>query len=390
MARALLIYWNHPYGAVQGPMFAVGDSLREHGVQVDYLAVDRKGYKLMALGKKFRNYDLAIGFGAMALKKTSFGRMWLRFGDIFYFWEVDPFIYGYLRFQPVRRYIDRCRTDKRLRILVPDRSYGNLLGQLTRPDCVRFFPFGGFGGEAIAGSKSQSARFAVFATLGQELAIVKDSFREIFAAAALPELTAKGIENLRDRLQDPFTGINVTEEFLAAFDLGVEALLRPEIITVIGAVDAFEKRRRRYEVSKWLLEQKIELDFYGMGWETFRNYPTARICGLTQESLQEKLPYYMGVVNFDPNWNDGYHDRVFTGLSCGARVIATPNRARTDILSAGGETLSSALFDYDQEGGALANRIEEWKKNRITPDVVTAFYQQHSWNERVGHLLSQK
>src|SRR5208283_4358874 len=108
---------------------------------------------------------------------------------------------------------------------------------------------------------------------GQELTDVQPSFEAIFANHRSEKLDAAGLGRLRDRLQDPCTGMNVVQEFMDSFRLEAEALLDPDINNAVAAVDAFEKNRRRYLVAKRLLDIGVELDFYGMGWDGFKSYP---------------------------------------------------------------------------------------------------------------------
>ena len=103
----LLIYWSHPFGAAQTPTFAVADAFRALGWRVDLLDSNVKNYKLHALWKSRKNYDLAIGFGPLTLKKSFFGRADELYGDIFYMWQVDPFIYDYTHSLAYRDYVEK-------------------------------------------------------------------------------------------------------------------------------------------------------------------------------------------------------------------------------------------------------------------------------------------
>ena len=200
--------------------------------------------------------------------------------------------------------MSKNETDRRLRYLLPDRGYAGLLTQLTRPGAVRYFPFAGFGSKISEQPERRSSRFAVFATLGQELASVEETFQSIFQQSPRSEFSPRGIARLQAALENPLTGINVVIEFLQAFDLPVAAILDRDVLKAVSAVDAYEKRRRRFEISKYLLDEGVELDFYGMGWDAFATHPRARIRGLTAAGLADVLPDYPGL-------------RVCPGSSCG-------------------------------------------------------------------------
>ena len=63
---------------------------------------------------------------------------------------------------------------------------------------------------------------------------------------------------------------------------------------------------------------------------------------LPHGNLTRLMSFYSGLVNFDPNWEWGMHDRVFSALSIGVPVFTHANAAPAEEGLAGDRVIAFA------------------------------------------------
>ena len=114
-------------------------------------------------------------------------------------------------------------------------------------------------------------------------------------------------------------------------DIDFETILTQPLLKTATTIDSFEKHRRRLAIVEELLE--VPVDFYGAGWaEHLAQAAHHRYMhSVPYQDLALYMPRYHSVLNFDPNWDDGYHDRVYSALSSGCYVLTNENRALKDL-----------------------------------------------------------
>ena len=71
------------------------------------------------------------------------------------------------------------------------------------------------------------------------------------------------------------------------------------------------------------------VDFYGSGWQAaLGDIPDFRHVGrVHHDDIALLIPHYRAVLNFDPNWSGGVHDRVYTAAAMGVTVVTNTNTA---------------------------------------------------------------
>jgi hypothetical protein len=390
----LIIHWSHPYDAVVGPAEALGDGFRALGWRVDYLESTSGLRAKLDFSKAARHkYDIAVSLGPIPIRKKRFGRqVYDTFGDAFYLWLLDPFIHDYRRYPAFREYVRRSKTERRLGFLVPDRGYASLLADAVGSDRVRYMPFGGIRRRAAgpAAAPRFGGRLAVFATLGQELAEVQAGLDEIVSPGMDGFLTASGVSQLKSGLAYPFAGVNTTAAFVRAFGLDAGELLgSPDHLEIVCRIDAYEKRRRRVLTLGKLLDAGVEIDLFGAGWEAFCGRDNARIMGaVNYRDIPSIVQDYAGLVNFDPNWDDGYHDRVHTALVNDRLVVTTPNKAKAETLAAS-PGISARIVDYDLPSAEVVERLGAATLSVLSGDseVGLRYARANDWIDRVDRFL---
>jgi hypothetical protein len=388
--RVLLLFWTHPLGVVEGLIFGVRDGFRALGWSVDLINTSDADVREQFASKATKSYDIAISFTSLPLFPEKDLSAYDLFGSRFFHWFVDPFIYDLQRFDFVRNYFARAQDYDRLNFLFPDRSYRALAANLVGREKCFYFPFAGELAPGQTSSIDRNDRYMVFATLGGELGARPASAASLFGSTKSALFQEQGIETIKSRLDDANAGVNVGYEIYDAFKLRGSDLLDPGWLEIMTSVDSFEKNRRRKEVTRRLLELGIKIDFYGAGWEMFSRYPNSRIMGPLQYSaMPQLLRQYRGLINFDPNWNDGYHDRVFMALSNGARLITSPNHARRDLL-ASVKGLHDEFVEYDATDAVLLERFANWDTNRKSSGLEQRIFKRHNWTHRIETFLRRQ
>jgi len=152
------------------------------------------------------------------------------------------------------------------------------------------------------------------------------------------------------------------------------------------AVDSWIKRHRRKAAVRSL--QGVPVDFFGTGWrEMLGDVPDFRYVGnVKHQDIATLLRHYRGLVNFDPNWQHGVHDRVYTACAMGTTVITNENTALQDMALPGGQVLS-----YQAQNPNLSALLESSGLLNAAPEPVdpnTEVLLAHSWAQRVTPWLA--
>jgi len=379
---AVILYWSHHFGAVEALASFFKNALASLDVDVTMINIASDA-ELDAYALSGSGADFAIAVGSLPLAKRVLGRpLYEVFGEYFYFWPQDCLIYELQRVWPAQQYLKAARSSSRLRFLFFDRDYARLAAELTSPDQVQYFPFAGNFDmlPSLADGEARISRLAVIGTVGSELVhLDANNLHQLATAGDTPDLSTSRRHRFLEAIEA--TGGKTNTALVANEVLGIEAarLLSPEWLPFLTRIDAFEKQRRRLLVATAL--RGIAVDFYGTGWkehvadcESFRFHGAVPYGDLSRLSR-----LHAGLVNFDPNLDDGLHDRVYTAMGNGCRVITNTNRAIAEINAPGG-----AIYTYDANAPDIADHASAALSGPAIPDhEVLAFRRANSWPARV-------
>lgn len=385
-ATALVLYWSHAFGVAEGPARAVGNALASLQFQVTMLNIGSQE-ALDACAASGTRFDLAISVGSPPLAKEAGGRpVFEAFGDVFYMWGLDSVINDLARVWAVQAYFDTARRSTRLRFLFPDRGNTALVQEVLTPVQAMYFPFGGFY-DALPSPTAmppREVRMAVLGTIGFELAeVAKSSVAELIDTDKTTSLSAAQRDALVDALHATGGPTHIAQIAGTVLRLPAERLLSWEFLPLLTKLDAYEKRRRRLLVVEALRGQPV--DFFGMGWEHFvGDCKSFRVMGQIPDGAVSSLcRHYAGMVNFDPNWDDGVHDRVYTALGNGCRILTNANRALAEIAHPDG-----CLFTYDTNRPDLSASVEAiLAAPPMSDHDVTRFRHDNSWSARMDAFV---
>lgn len=212
--------------------------------------------------------------------------------------------------------------------------------------------------------KEREFDLCVFATLDQQHNTNFSSSGDYSGAFNIPESNRfysklSVLKELLSELIDNDYGVNIYD--LLKNNLGVEVLFGdPDGIELLQLFDSFLKRYRRFNLVKALIESckvnSTKISIFGTGWNNFENLPeTCTLFGpsayLDQFNLFGNSRF---LLNLDPNWSHGIHDRVFNGMSVGTPSLTNNNSYSNMYLK---HDFDALLFDSKNEAVELFDQI---------------------------------
>ncbi len=156
-----------------------------------------------------------------------------------------------------------------------------------------------------------------------------------------------------------------------------------ENLSFACGIDSWVKRHRRLGAVRNL--KGFPVDFYGGGWrEALGDIPMFRYMGnVDHNDIAHLVAQYSAVLNFDPNWSDGLHDRVYTACSMGVSVITNENSA---LANSG--LPHDLIFTYDINRPNIADIADSilsqnYGPSTPRPDVIA----NHGWPARLADFV---
>jgi hypothetical protein len=164
----------------------------------------------------------------------------------------------------------------------------------------------------------------------------------------------------------------------------------PAVRELVAEVDSFLKRYRRLtaarEVINYAINNGSKLSVYGTGWEALGPYPSnitlfEPVSYLSQFEIYKKTK---ALLNTDPNWTAGVHDRVFNGASCYCVSLTNANKF-TDLFF---------LDKHDcvtySDIGDISSQLDYCLKNhdKLSSYAFQTFRLNHTWKDRCAQLLN--
>lgn len=379
---ALVLYWSHPTDVVKSIAGAIAHALDLCGLSSQLCHCEERE-RIAAIVAAGDNLRLVIAMGAIPLHLMQGPvPLYRAVGCPFHVLFLDPFVYEFQKFEACRNFLLDCRTRRNLRILTLDRSYGRLLERLTGQPSIDF-PYGAF--PAPVGRETRQGRCVVFGNISQQLSAVEHgSAGALIDALAPADLAASARARLVERLQEPEAPSNILQLVCEAYGDDLDRVLKPDALQLVVSLDSFEKRRRRIEAVRGL--EGLPVDFFGEGWaQLFPHCASFRHFGSVPFSqIGMLMQFYSVVVSFDPNWDEGLHDRVYTGVGAGCRVLTTRSRA-----------VAQAALGRDRvfEFSATVPRTRELAQHALSlpptdREETMELRLRNSWTSRVDRYLA--
>ena len=324
----VILSFEHPARAVDSVAEAMAHGLRSHGAAVEVLTLPRD---LPALSKlQPQEVSGVISMGSLPLNARIAGKpLWEHLTCRFDVFLLDALPYDLARVPALSEFLLAALQDARLGLLSPEDGYRRWL-QDALPVRWAYLPFGAFSRiQPFCEPVTPQRRLCVIGTVGGELggSPVGESLLGLLTRHLGHRFNQHRLEALSEALLAPnansMPAITVCQEL----GWGTADALTQRCLPTIIAVDSWVKRERRLAAVRSLAG--IPCDFFGQGWkELLGEIPGFRHMGtIWHEDIGLLLPHYLGVVNFDPNWSYGVHDRVYTAAASGVCVLTNENEA---------------------------------------------------------------
>ncbi len=131
------------------------------------------------------------------------------------------------------------------------------------------------------------------------------------------------------------------------------------------------------------------IDFFGAGWESIASdFRDRRFLGtVAHHDIGLLCQRYAVLLNFDPNWGHGLHDRVFTAVGNGCRVLTNRSGALDELRLPAAE----AVLAYDANNPVLGHLAERaLSLPPMATEALLGFRTDNSWFSRMDRFLTSE
>lgn len=389
MPTVAILYWDHPVSVVEELARAMGRALESLGVDVRLFGVLHANFAVkesvileMLADPAVVNCDIVLSVSAPPLMITV-GDKWLFevVGKSFFFLATDALYYDYARLAGVAEFVDHAKSSDRLGIMWLDRDDCRLIDQLIARPAYHIRTVGSFSpisrGERIK-------RVAVVATMGAELVPVGESTFEDLVMDAPPAVRDRQrLSAFAEAIERPGPIESIQHLATEYLGISVEEMYTYELTQYLSRLDAFQKRRRRRLTIEALRD--VPIDIFGPGWEPYTaDFTDCRYLGSVHYSqLPNLCQQYSVILDFNPGFGHGLHDRLMMGVGNGCRVLTNSCRAISDLNLPDPDAVIPYLIDpnlADLARQALALPA-------IEPESLLSFRKENSWLARMDKFL---
>ena len=387
--KALVIAWPHPTDTVASLASQLAEGLIANNIAATVFDLGRRRHreKLVAASRNFFDHVFLLGSVPLQIKFDGVP-IYEHFEANFYFWVLDPIVYDFERIPATWDYFTAARNSDRLFSLFPDRSYMDLVEDYLHGGCI-YFPFAGnYSRAAVQGGGAPAPKRSdvlVLANIGNELSeFASRSLADIVDALDPFGLDRRRKDTLVDRVMNDERYSNVTQAVRDYLQLDANTIFTPPVVAFLAALDASEKRRRRLAIVGSI--KSLAVDIVGLGWrELMGERPNFvyQAFPFRHEWLPNHFANYKVLLDFSPNWDHGFNDRVLTCLGAGCRVVTSRNAAIDELGEA--SVLTSTYSTHrpkpepDIEKALHAPPVDE--------GLIAAIRIEHNWTKRVSSLL---
>jgi len=400
MKKIKILYWHHPLGAIEGPARLIGKGLADHGYDVQFVNVSEKNRQnLLDDINSLINEQISLILSITSLPLT------LGLGDR----ELLDFLTCPIAIFSVDAPVTHSEKEMQLFNKLPqgsiyltiDAIYAKQMRTFLNnryPDKFKviFFPFGGV--SPVSGEEEEqierSLDLVIFANADAPAGNV--SLASVDVSGTFPDISNTRFENKRKVLVDIAESLikgsynfDIQGELIKILDC--EPLFYNfEDSKFLATFDFFVKRNRRLSLLRALFlsekRDQLKIGIYGSGWENVGTLPPNWcLFGLVPYDKQfEIFKRTKFVLNLDPNWTYGVHDRVFNALGMGAGVITNENHYSKLLFHDG---IDAILFDHTtQVSEKLFSGLHSWSK--IAKNGKENFLLSMGWKDRCAPLIN--
>jgi hypothetical protein len=388
--KALILSWTHASNTVFSLASSLAGGLGENGVESTILNLSDRRHLMKLKSFHRQSFEQIFILGSPPLRaKYSTVPIVDRFDSEFYFWVLDPIIYDLDRTEEVWEFFEKVKNSDRIHLLFPDRSYMKLVEDWIGNKCI-YFPFAGnFAGsydmrDTALLDAARRDEVLVLANIGQELSeFAPQSLEGIIGVLDPFGLNERQKSGLAGYVREHEQTSNVALAVGNYMQLGAQELFTAPVVRFIAALDASEKRRRRIAVIDSI--KSLRLEIVGSGWQKLlgdRPNITYRTGPVAHENLTDMFLNYKVLLDFSPNWDHGFNDRVVPCIGAGCRVATSRNEAVSELGDA-----STLVTTYSMHHPKPEAELEQaLKAPPIDSRLIAQVGEKHNWGARIRQL----
>ena len=390
---SLILMFDHPNLVVEGFSDSLSNSLKLFNYDSHIISISSD---LSSSFSKinFDDVELIISIGPWPLEIALNGiPVYKYFKCPIFLYLLDTPIYDFAKFPSASDFLNESIIDDRLKILFAEKSYMDLylnyFKLINKSPSLHFLPFAAFlsHNDSIQNIIVKN-KLVVIGGLGTELSIngVKQSsnLQELIRLNDPYANNNNQIDLLFSAINDLSFQGNVAKLIIKHWSLDPSVIITQDFLILCCAIDSYVKRSNRISIIESAIG--IDIDFYGPGWsKQFGGTPGFNFNDdIKHHEIFDISKEYIALLNFDPNWEFGIHDRVFTALSSGCAVITNSN-----FFYDNGNFHKMNLQQYNIN----SPNVKELFSNLTTPSIMNKesirdFSLHHNWFNRVSSMIS--
>ena len=353
MLNIYILVWTHPFGVVQSFGEMVAEGLRQNGANVTIFTVNDPAFAESIFEiSDTKKVDLVLSItlhsvyfkidGEYLFKKipSRYGIFFLD-APIYFTKEIDD-LAQHMPDDTLLLFIDATHT-KQMRQYLDTRHFGKF--------ATVFFPHGGKQTHCeMTPKEARQTDLIVFATLDDQISATfssSDNWQKVF-----PDLSRTPFASQRNKiveLSDSLIQGNYALDLIEALQIelsGDSLYSTTEGASLAATFDSFLKRYRRLYLIKELINsayaRQLSISFYGSGWDKLGAIPDrwATFKPIHYDSQFDIFNQSKCVLNLDPNWATGTHDRVFNTMSAKSLAITNDNKYTSIIFDSASDCVT--------------------------------------------------
>lgn len=389
--KVALLYWRHPQDVTQQFALMWSRAIENLGGEVTPLEIGSEnlaGNLVQMISRQ--QVDLVLAITPEALFFTLNEKyLWQLLNAKFAVYFLDSPIYSAHK-PMMKEMLDQIPAD-RLAFFVPEKihagMYQEFLDAHRYGHQVYFSPFGarldGVNGKPYL---QREYEIVLLGNADSELmnqhirASVEDSFSHYSEYGDLFGKIVGFVEQQRVKA----LGADLLGDFVREFGIASSELFTGPLLKPFLEIDGYIKRYNRNRLVESLVDMPLVL--FGSNWDRYIHKSSKWKIGGTI-SYAEQFGLFENsrcVINVDPNWGAGTHDRAYNAMAAGATVF-TPENAYSSWSFAHGKQalLYGSPSDIQPTMMDMHSSLELIAKQG---EMITRLY--HGWEARMAPILS--
>lgn len=347
----MVITFKHEYGPTQDLAKDAANYLILQGYDVQVLIQGDPKFNAQLAASITHPPDVAVMIGTIAFNLSTgdeyVWQRWLKCGTFILKVLLDQIPYC-LRNAGFNKFLLSYKDHERIKIIALEKNICDILSNYTGRH-VYFQQLHAFLHQSVAVERNDRWLFWCSIDTGLASNLEQDTLFETIKNNNTWGLDDKKISTVADHLihdNDFFTYTALA----SILEIDVREIVSDQTISSLCAIDSKLKKERRLMLVNGLAN--FPVDVFGKGWERYIDFNKTKMRHLTAtpdlHSTYSLLSQrYAAVVNIDPNWGYGAHDRVATALHYGTPVLTNRNFQFMDCT-----------FQYTFSGGSLAKSAQ--------------------------------